>query len=199
MPQWLGIGSSAADRLGRSGCSPPPPSAAPAAPPASCWRAPPTMAADARAGEAALRAVMAVRKELKEAGATRGPFDPEMRRLRAELRTQAEAALLADLRLALVRSFGGLAAAAACWQALRQAGLVGRPLGRRGPAPAGRKLACVAWAAAACRRSTQPDSTRRRRRPSPALSVFCPTGTQRFNVEAPLWKDVYYRPIEEFR
>lgn len=61
-----------------------------------------------------LRECAKLDRELRAAAQTRTIFDPEVRRLRAALRDQCEAALLSDLRLSQVRGLGGRFA---CWVA----------------------------------------------------------------------------------
>lgn len=145
---------------------------------------PPLLRAGLRAGAsmaAHLRECATLDRAIRRESQTRTIFDPEVRRLRAQLRSACEAALLADFRLAQVRArvrrcSAGPNRAAAGW------------LARPGAAHNVASLLCKA---AVCLPSK-----------AASLHVHHPLPSrwlQKHDVESLLWKAVFYRPIEEFR
>lgn len=122
-------------------------------------------------------------RSIRQESQTRTIFDPEVRRLRAALRAEGEAALLADYRTSLVCAvFPVLPAQFWC-----------PPVRLRSRCPACPMPHCVKLqlaGAAACRSHSPPLD----------CCLFCRGCLpQKHDVEQLLWKAVFYRPIEEFR
>lgn len=145
---------------------------------------------------AGLQAVALLERRIKAAYAEgKNLFHPDVRQLRAELRAACEAALFADYPRAQVScrlAPAGASAGRGSGQRDRMHGCRDAPavlsLGSSSPPPLPRLSPASPGAPSSCAP-----------RPHRGILSHSPCFPQRHDLEALLWKSVFYRPIEEFR